>query len=446
MRSIRFQLLALLLSLTFCGWLLLALLTSFSERHEIRELLDAHLAQVARLIMVTVFHEAEEKDGLGFQKDLHRLHKYEYSIIFKVWSRNGTLLFQTPNAPAELLPTSPSGYSDFELQGEMWRQFSIEDPDAGHRLLVADRYGDRDILASKIIFNMLRPFLWVSPLLAVLIWFGVGRGLAPLRRLATDIPNRDYNCLSPVSMRDVPQEVAPLVRELNALFSRLDNAYMRFSRFTSDAAHELRTPLAGIRAQATVALRSPDKAGREHALRQVLKGSDRAAHLVEQMLLLARVDPNAIATSFKPIDLRQAASEVVDEMRSKATEQGLELQLEAPQSVSVPGDLELMKLLLGNLIGNAIAHTPSGGRIQVRLEQRQNRVDLSVEDTGPGVAAAELERIFDRFYRHPDNQREGFGLGLSISQRIAELHGAKIKASPGQQGLRIQITFLDSDS
>lgn len=234
-------------------------------------------------------------------------------------------------------------------------------------------------------------------------------------------------------MKSVPEEVAPLAQALNDLFARLQQAFEGERRFTADAAHELRTPLAALKIQAQVALRANNVVERNTALENVLRGVDRATRLVEQLLTLARVDPETITLGFKPVELQGLAASVMRDLEPLAHAKHIEMALEVSSACNVFGDDAQLGLLLRNLIDNAIRYTPAGGRVLVVL-QSIGGVSIEVCDTGPGIAAAERDQVLQRFYRISGSGEEGSGLGLSIVRRIAELHGAQLTLSDNPSG------------
>lgn len=435
--SIRVRVLVLLFLLVTATWFSLAGLTYQSSATEIRKLLDAHLAETGQLIVITVRHEYAENDTKGYQADLH-VHEYQHSVSFRVWSRDGKPLLTSSKDLPEALADVPSGFSDLGFNGDKWRVFSFVDTKHGHRIVVADRYGDRDVLSQRVLSKVLKPFFWLLPILAVILWYGVGKGLAPLDRLARDIAGRSYACLDPVDAGGVPREVVPLVEEINSLFKRLRDAFVRFSQFTADAAHELRTPLAGIQMQAVAARRTQDAGERERALCNVQEGSVRAAHLIEQLLDLARVEPEDEQKGFSPQDLGQIASEVLERLSCHALEKGIDIDLEAEPGVVVSGNADYLRLMLRNLVDNAIRYTPEGGRVMVRIGGGADGAYARVVDTGPGIPEHERERVFERFYRLGEGP--GAGLGLSIIQRVAHLHGADMTLDSGPEGIGLSAS------
>jgi two-component system sensor histidine kinase QseC len=288
-------------------------------------------------------------------------------------------------------------------------------------------------LARHITLKILLPTFIALPVLALLIWFGVGAGLQPLKRLKQEVKQRTANRLEPLAMAGVPEEVAPLAQALNDLFVRLQQAFEGERRFTADAAHELRTPLAALKIQAQVALRSTDETERQSALENVLRGVDRATRLVTQLLTLARVDPETAAIDYKPVELRGLAASVMADLEPLAHAKQIEMTLEDCSLCKVLGDDAQLGLLLRNLLDNAIRYTPAGGKVSVTV-RNTNGISLEVRDTGPGIAETEREQVQQRFYRITGNGEEGSGLGLSIVRRIAELHGAKLVLSDNDLG------------
>jgi two-component system sensor histidine kinase QseC len=280
-------------------------------------------------------------------------------------------------------------------------------------------------------------------LLALIIWTGVGRGLGPLKKVAGEIAQRSPSQLQPLAVRDTPEEIRPLADSLNRLLGRLDEALESERRFTANAAHELRTPLAGLKTQAQVALRATGEPQRIQMLNKILEGVDRATHLVGQMLTLARLDPDAAAVQYGPVDLVQTAVAVVAERAPSALEKNIEIELTEDSRGTVNGDAAALAILIRNLADNAIRYTPSGGRVEVSVATRVEGVTLTVTDNGPGIPELERARVFERFYRAPGSGGQGCGLGLSIAQRIAELHGASIElAAPVTgSGLRVTVRF-----
>jgi two-component system sensor histidine kinase QseC len=277
----------------------------------------------------------------------------------------------------------------------------------------------------------------------LMVWLGVGRGLAPLGRLAREVSGRDPRSLDEIPTATVPSEVLPLVQALNRLFQRLGSAFLAQRRFTADAAHELRTPLAGVKTQAQVAMRAPDPAERQRALEQVLKGIARAGHLVEQLLVLARIDRESTDIAFAHPDLHKIAVSVLSELSPQALARGVDLELDGDRGVPVRGSPDLLSILLRNLVDNAVRHTPPNGRVLVRVTREQVGALLTVQDNGPGIPPEQRERVFARFYRLDCAAGEGSGLGLSIVQRISALHGATISLQdgPGGAGLAVEVRF-----
>lgn len=436
--SLRRRLLAVLLLATVLVWTGTLLFSYRDTRHELNELLDAHLAQSAALLIAQLGHEPEEIDT----EHAPPLHRYSRNVAFQVWEDGTRLMLHSVSAPNVLLSGRKEGFSDSVVAGHGWRVFSAWD--ARHRFLVqvGERRAARDELGTTIAEHMLRPLLVALPLLGLLIWFGVGAGLRSLRTLGGQVAERRPENLAPLEAASAPTEVRPLVDGLNRLFARVRVSLESERRFTSDAAHELRTPLAAIRAQAQVARTASTNAERDRALDKVLEGCDRAAHMVEQLLTLARLEPEQRHTH-EPHDLQALAAATVAELAPGAAAKDIDIQLAEGGALPAPCEPALVAILMRNLIDNAIRYSPRHSTVRVAVTDGAGGVEFSVVDQGTGIPAAERGLVWERFYRVLGSDEPGSGLGLSIVKRIADLHGATAAFGQGAagQGLRIAVTF-----
>lgn len=441
MKSLRARLLAMLLAVTGLIWLGAAWWSFYDARHEAEELLDAQLAQSAHLLLAQTRHElVEEENHLAAYEALddRELHPYEQKLQFRILDRRGQVLLASSNPPPAM-PVSSTGYSEVHDGGEGWRVLVTGDDSL--RVEVAQSLSIRDELALHVAQRLALPVLLVLPLLGGLIFLVVGRALRPLDDLADKVASRTAANLAPVETEALPSEVRPLATALNSLLDRLDHALDSERRFTADAAHELRTPLAAIQIQAQVALASHKEEGRAHALEQVLAGTRRATRLVEQLLRLARLDPLAGLPATRPVALAALAQQVLEELRlGDAAER---VQVAIAEDAVVSGDPDLLRVALRNLIDNALRYSPAAGNITVAARGEAGGMRLWVEDNGPGVAAADLPRLSERFYRGGEVTQEGSGLGLAIVARIAQLHGAGLHLeNRAEGGLRAALVDL----
>lgn len=436
--SLNKRLLALALSTVVIVWMGATAFTYYDARHEFNEVLDAHLAQVATLLVAQVSHDLDEIET----EHAPLSHKYSRSVAFQVWEHGDDLRLHSANSPLLHLTTVEDGFSNSVIDGEHWRVFSSWDE--GHEYLtqVAERTEVRDELARGIANNLLLPLLVSLPVLALLLWLAIARGLRPLVQLTREIEQREPENLAPLDAATVPREVAPLIERLNRLFARIEASMQKERRFTADAAHELRTPVAGIKAQAQVARAASSDAERIHALDNAIQGCDRAAHLIEQLLTLARVD-TLLGGATEACRLPGIAAEVVAALAPAALAKGVQLELQAEEEIVVRGNPALLRVLLRNLLDNAIQHTAAGTIVQVVIANVSGTVVLSVIDNGPGIAAAERDRVLERFYRPAGTQASGSGLGLSIVKRVADLHHAslQLQAVTEDSGLQVTVTF-----
>jgi signal transduction histidine kinase len=270
----------------------------------------------------------------------------------------------------------------------------------------------------------------------------VRRGLRPLRYVTAEVQRRDVRSLAPVGSDNLPREIEPLVSELNRLLARLHEAFGAQRAFISDAAHELRSPLTALRLQLQLLDRAPDEAARLEARGRLGAAIERAIHLVEQLLALARSDPEDSAADFDSVDLTAAAAEGIKDTHDLALARGIDLCLDGASKVPVWGDRDALRTLARNLVDNAVRYTPAGGSVQVRCRALPQGALLEVTDTGPGIARADRQRVFDRFYRRAQQQENGTGLGLAIVKAIAERHRAQITLddAPGG-GLQVAVKF-----
>jgi two-component system sensor histidine kinase QseC len=278
--------------------------------------------------------------------------------------------------------------------------------------------------------------------LALLVWIAITRGLRPLARLGEQVAAREPANLAALDAGEAPAEVAPLADKLNKLFERVRSSMENEQRFTADAAHELRTPLAAIRAQAQVARASSADVERNHALDRVVLGCDRASHLVDQLLTLARIDAAPANRRFVPVDLRAVASAVIADLAPAAIENGIEIDLSEGAAAQIAGEPALVRILVSNLVDNAVRYSPPGGKVRVDVATVAERPTLTVIDQGPGIPAEQRERVWQRFFRIPGNAAEGSGLGLSIVERVAQLHGAAVTLADGENGSGLRVTVV----
>jgi two-component system sensor histidine kinase QseC len=436
--SIQRRLLVGLLVTTVLAWGVALFFSYRDTRHELNELLDAYLAQSTSLLIAQLGQEADEIDT----EHVPPLHRYSRKVAFQVWEHGDELRLHSAAAPNTHLSDDLEGFSDATVAGERWRVFSAWDAEHEFLVQVGERREVRDKLAREIAENLLQPLLLTLPVLALIIWLGVSRGLRPLAALRQQVEMRDPNNLSPLEDAKVPAEVVPLVQSLDRLFARVRTLLDNERRFTADAAHELRTPLAAIKTQAQVARAAVGDEERKRALDNVLAGCDRAAHLVEQLLTLARLEPGQLQSRVA-CELRSLAAAAVAEMAPGALEKGVDVQLIDGVESRVEGDPGLLRILMRNLIDNAIRYSPSGSTVRVSVGASEGAAEFSVNDQGPGIPAAARPLVWERFYRVLGTGEMGSGLGLSIVKRIAELHGAEVLLTEGEggKGLRVAVTF-----
>ena len=315
------------------------------------------------------------------------------------------------------------------------------------RIHVGEQREVRDDLIHQIALRQLVPMLLGLSLLAMLIWIGVARSLDPLNQIARDIAKRAPAQLHPVPSNPTPDEVRPLVDALNGLFGRLRQAFEREKRLTADAAHELRTPLAGLRTQAEVAQRASSRVERDKALHQVIEGVDRSTHLVEQLLTMARIDPEAGLQEFARIDLCEITSDVMAGLAGDAIAKDIDMSLERKCVGMVQGNADALRILVRNLVDNAIRYTPHEGLVAVSIESLEDRVVLRVVDNGPGIPPERRDAVFERFYRGRESLAPGSGLGLSIVRRIAALHDGAIALEMSVHGgVKVEVDFPRANS
>ncbi|MCF6231215.1 MAG: ATP-binding protein [Gammaproteobacteria bacterium] len=449
MHSIYRNLLLLLLGSVLITWLVASLFIYYSTQHEVEEVYDAQLAQNAKLLTSLLRYKVEEGKQLPVDTEefLPDTHKYESKISFIVYHPDGRVMARSSSAPILPVAASFNGFKQMQVDGVTWYTYSLHDPQTGLLIQTAQRYDVRQELILYISYSVSGVMLISLPLIAILIWISIGRGLRPLVKLADHISDRSIYQLEAIPLRGVPSETRPMVEALNALFDRLDQAFEKERRFTADAAHELRTPLAGIKTQAQVALRSTETAQRQKAITQVITGVERTTKLVNQLLVLARVDAEQQLEKAE-FDLKPLCAHVISEQITSALDKQVEVSLSGESTTTLCGNRELIEILITNLLNNAIRYTPEGGRITVRVVHDARGATLDVSDSGPGIPEALKKEVFDRFKRGEHQQIAGSGLGLSIVLRIAELHQATIQlgCGLGGRGLGITVFFKTCDA
>lgn len=441
-RSLQARLLLAVLTLVLLAWASAAALTWHEAEDEVGDLLDAHLAQTAALLRLQPL-DPQNPLGEDLLSEAPQLDKHQTRVVFQLWHAD-QLLTRSRNAPnAPLTDRQKRGFADSRVDGKTWRVFVAPGNESDTRMLVGERQSARQDIVMASVTSMLKPLAWALPLLALGIWWVVRGSVRPLRQLGRDVATRQPQSLAPLETKGVPPEVLPLVAALNALFERMAELLTAERQFTADAAHELRTPIAGIRMQAQVAQGATQDAERAAALDATVRGCDRATRLVEQLLQLARLDAESNGAASASTDLTEVARAVVHDLQplAQARAQQVELDLTGPTPVSLPEPLA--RVLLRNLLDNALRYSPEGGRVTVGVHRVGTAVAWRVEDSGPGLEPAEMARLGERFFRVLGTGQSGSGLGWSIVQRIARLHGLRVQVdrSPALGGLRVRITW-----
>ncbi|MBK6007661.1 sensor histidine kinase N-terminal domain-containing protein [Ramlibacter ginsenosidimutans] len=388
---------------------------------EADRMFDYHLEEVARSVHGGVpFAPGEDAS--------------EYSV--QVWGPDGTTLYRSNRK--ELPAPAVLGFSDSRVQGVRLRIYTLQTPE--HTIQIAQDLDAREARARELALGAVMPVLLLAPLLMLAVGAVIGGSLAPLARMRRQVATRAARDLSPLSAEGVPEEVRPLVGELNALFARVQDTLQAQAHFVADAAHELRSPLTALKLQLQAAERARDDTARQAAITALRAGIERSIGLVEQLLALARLEGKPEQAS-EAIDLEELAREAVSERLAGAHAKQLDLGLATSEPLRITSSRESLLLILRNLLDNAIKYTPAGGRIDIAHGRDAEGPWLAVEDSGPGIPEAELPRVFDRFYRVPGSDAEGSGLGLAIVRTVAERLGAQVRLgrSASLGGLRAEL-------
>lgn len=431
MMSIRRNLLVWLLGALALIGVAASVWTYLEANEDISELFDYQLQQIAlslrhHRILPQPPHPAdpEDQDDLG-------------DFITQIRSPDGKLLYASD--PKVRLPHyAQQGLQTRQWQGVSYRIFVTATPERS--VLVAQPVAARKAVAAEVALRILVPVLVLIPFLGLVIRYGILRGLKPLDAIGNALARRTPADLMPVSATGLPRELMPMVSQLNDLLARLGRAMELQRQFVGDAAHELRTPLTAVQLQLQVLERAETEEERRSALERLSAGVVRATRLVEQLLALARAEPDGAATEMGGVALEQVIQRVVAERAELALAKGVDLGITRLEPVTVWGDEESLRVMAGNLVGNAIRYTPAGGRADVQVFAAGGDAALEVEDNGPGISADLRGRVFDRFHRGVGCNGSGSGLGLAIVRAIVERHRGTVVLDDGREGRGLRVS------
>jgi len=432
--SLRTRLLWFLLAAISVTAVAQALIAYHTARAEADEIFDYHMQQTAMSL----------RSGLpvnGAATPAKESHDEEnFDFVVQVWTAGGAPVFQSTRAA--LPQAAVLGFSDVRAHGTTYRVFSLQ---AHSQIIqVAQDMAARREMASTLALRTVGAIAVMAPLLMLIVWWVVSTSLAPVSRVRRQVSERQADDLTEVSEAGLPDEIRPLVHELNLLLKRVRQAFEAQKSFVADAAHELRSPLAALKLQAQGLERAADSATRAVAVRRLTAGIDRATRLVEQLLVLARQQANA-DTGGKPesVSLAEVARLSVADVAASAQARHIDLGLARAEEGQIMGHPDGLRILVRNLLDNAVKYTPTGGTIDVEVRRDPDALVLIVQDSGPGIPDEDRERVLDRFYRITGTQTTGSGLGLAIVRSIADLHGARLSLDRSARlgGLRVQVSF-----
>lgn len=448
--SVRRLLLAWLLGSFVVTWLMVIAFTYYLSTNKIERFFDEDMLDFGQAAL-NILSVATRDERLGRSADVTQqtieasreaikglplLHRGGV-LAYTLW-QNGEAVLSSANMP-EGFTHAPDGFSSLKTANAQWRVLNMQQGEMN--VWVGENISYRRHTINTLLIYALFPLLPAFPLLALMIWFSVSRGLSPLQAMQEEVHKRSDRNLEPIALARVPVEVHGLVGELNLLLERLRNALEAERRLTGDAAHEIRTPLAALRTHVQVVLRSTDPQFQAHGLQQINRSVTRITTLMEQILLLARLDSDALIEEFYPVDLSTVAEAVEVDLAVQAFDKRISLSLDQTP-VRIIGIEVWLKILLRNLVSNAIRYTPAGGHVSVRVEHHDPYAVVSVMDDGPGITAEEEKVIFKRFYRGTaaSGDGQGSGLGLPIVKRIIEVHKGTIVLSQGLRGRGLGVT------
>lgn len=429
MTSIRRQLIVGLLAVVALAVFLGAAIVYRQVRAELDQIFDYQLKQMALSLADRSYDAALEGND-----------REDFDFVVRVWSPEGVRLYFS--RPHSALPNiAHLGFETMTTREGLWRAFSLQQ--RGVTIQVAQPMRVREELAASAALRTVFPFIVLLPLLALLVWFIIGRGLRPLESVAGAVKSRSPSVLDPLPVSRLPDEVRSLVLALNDLLARLARALESQRQFVADAAHELRTPLTALRLQTQLAERAHADEDRLAANAAVNAGLQRATHVVEQLLTLARQEPEAGPLAYSTVNLLDLARNTVADHALVAEEKSVDLGIARGEPAGAIGEGESLRVLLANLVDNAIRYTPRGGRVDISTYTEARTAVIEVVDSGPGIPPAERERVFDRFYRREAPDESGSGLGLAIVKRVVERHNGHITLSEGPdgRGLRVRVAL-----
>jgi signal transduction histidine kinase len=429
MKSIRARLLIALILLVAVVSLLAAAVTYRRVLNETSTLFDYQLRQMA-LSLRSQVSLAPRIEVPPYQGDT--------DFVIQIWDLFGTRTYLSrPGLP--MINRAVLGFADIDLQDGIWRTYGLQTSDGV--IQIAQPVRVREALARAAAERVVVPLILLLPVMIIAVAWIVRQGLQPLRYVTAEVQRRDAQSLTPLATVDLPSEIVPLVGELNRLLARLQRAFLAQRNFISDAAHELRSPLTALRLQVQLLDRAEDDSARLEARTRLGAAVERAIHLVEQLLALARSDPQQ-SPDFVLTDLSAAAAAGITDTHDLALARHIDLGLETAPNIRVRGDAEALRTLVRNLVDNAVRYTKAQGSVQVACRASAGGAELEVTDNGPGIAAGDRERVFDRFYRRAATEESGTGLGLAIVKAIAERHGARIALDEAPAGgLRVTVRF-----
>lgn len=452
--SLKKQLLFYLLAVTVFAWGITAFISYKETQQEVADLFSAELAQSAGVLhafVESMLHEGSlsehwDEDHSSNLLHTHDLtHRYASKIAFQLWSVEDGLILRSESAPKFQLSSKRNGYTQTTIDEHLWYVFSIANDDGEYIIHVGQREDVRNAITHDVSRQLVQNFMFGLPILGALIWFIVSQTLAPVNHLTQQLAEREAGYLKPIATNNLPEEIIPVINELNNLFMQLEHAFENERNFSADASHELRTPLAGLLTQVQVAQKTTDDNIRIQALNQAQQAVLRMTRMVQQLLTLSRVqNQNEKISKTNDLDINAEIIKVISDIESLAHRKKVEIELRAGKVAKINGNVQLINILIRNLIENAIKYSPVSGKIKIRTWLENRHLCFSVEDNGPGIKEQDLERLTQRFYRCVETAHsiEGSGLGLSIVQRIATIHDAEIHFSKSKMGgLSAQVIF-----